>query len=520
MILKLHLLSYAMDRLKSATALHSLFATVALMAIGACSTPSSFDLVETTVSEVHQAYRDGYLDAATLTQMYLDRIAAYDDTLNAFILLNPRALERAAELDAEFAETGLLRPLHGIPVVVKDNYDTFDLPTTAGSAALEGMIPPDDAWQVARLREAGAIVLGKTNMAEWAFSPFVTISSIDGTTRNPYDLSRVPAGSSGGTAAAVAANLGLIGLGTDTGNSIRGPSGHNALVGIRSTMGLTSRDGIVPLYLRNDIGGPMARTVEDATRVLEIIAGHDPADPITERSQDRLPAGGYLQYLDPAGLDEARIGVFSPYMEPDSTHPDILARMNEAIADLENAGATVVNPFTVPGLDLDPDIWCEVFKHDVEAYFATREDDFPYERLEDIIATGKYAEYIEGSLEYTVAWDEPPCPDLYTHEPNIAFRNAILNAMDEGELDAIIYPTWSWPAREIGDWDSPAGDNSQYLSPQSGLPAIQVPIGFTEEGLPVGMTFVGRLFDEPTLIRLAYGYEQSTLHRVAPPAFE
>lgn len=490
-----------------------------LLLVSACTAPPEFDLIETTVSEVHEAYENGTLDAESLTRMYLDRIAAHDDTLNAFILLNPLALDRARELDEEFARTGHLRALHGIPVVVKDNYDTFDLPTTAGSAALEGMIPPDDAWQVARLREAGAIVLGKTNMAEWAFSPFVTISSIDGTTRNPYDLDRVPAGSSGGTAAAVAANLGLIGLGTDTGNSIRGPSGHNALVGIRSTMGLTSRDGIVPLYLRNDIGGPMTRTVEDAVRVLDVIAGYDPADPITQRSEGYMPEGGYLQFLDASGLEGARIGVFTPYLRPDSTHPDILARMELVIGDLEAAGAEVVNPFTIPGLSFDPAIWCEVFKHDVEAYFGTREADFPYERLQDIIDTGLYADYIEGSLNATAAWTEPPCPDLYTHEPNIAFREAILAAMASNDIDAFVYPTWSWPAREIGDMDSEAGDNSQYLSPQSGLPAIQVPIGYTEAGLPVGMTFIGRLFDEPTLIRLAYAYEQSTRHRVPPSGF-
>lgn len=491
-----------------------------LLVLSACAPKAPYDVVETTVAEVHEAYRAGALSVESLTQAYLERIAAYDDTLNAFIVLNPGALERARELDAEFAQTGTLRPLHGIPVVVKDNYDTFDLPTTAGSAALEGMIPPDDAWQVARLREAGAIVLGKTNMAEWAFSPFVTESSIDGTTRNPYDLTRVPAGSSGGTAAAVAANLGLIGLGTDTGNSIRGPSGHNALVGIRSTMGLTSRDGIVPLYLRNDIGGPMTRTVEDAARVLDVIAGYDPADPITQRSEGRMPENGYLSSLDPNGLEGARIGVFAPYMRPDSTHPDIFARMAEAMNDLQEAGAIVVNPFTIADLSLDPSIWCEVFKHDVEAYFATREDGFPFQHLNDIIATGQFAAYIRESLEYTASWTEPPCPDLYTHEPNIAFREIILAAMDADSLDAIIYPTWSWPAREIGDMDTPAGDNSQYLSPQSGLPAIQVPIGYTENGLPVGMTLLGRLFDESTLIRLAYAYEQTTRHRKPPAGFE
>jgi len=326
----------------------------------------------------------------------------------------------------------------------------------------------------------------------------------------------VPAGSSGGTAAAVAANLGVFGLGSDTGNSIRGPSGHNALVGIRSTMGLTSRDGIVPLYLRNDIGGPMARTVEDAARALDVIAGYDPADSITVLSEGHVP-DSYLDSLDPDGLRGARIGLFRWYMRPDSTNPDILARMEEAVEDMRSAGAVIVDPFEIPGIELTESIWCEVFKHDVEAYFATRGPDFPYKTLDDIIATRKYADYIEGALKSAAAWTKPPCPDVYHYPPNIAFRDKVLSAMDDNGLDAFVYPTWSYPARLIGDWVTPAGDNSQFMSPQTGLPAIQVPIGFTRDGLPAGMTFVGHLFDEPTLIRLSYAYEQAT-HRRRPPA--
>ncbi len=491
-------------------------AAVCILAVAVgCSNSAEFEILEATVSDVHSAFESGSLSAEELTEQYLDRIAAFDDTINAFVVLNPEALSRAAELDAEYARTGELRPLHGIPIVVKDNYDTADLQTAAGSAALEGLAAPDDAWQVARLRDAGAIVLGKTNMAEWAFSPYVTISSIDGTTRNPYDLARVPAGSSGGTAAAVAANLGLVGLGTDTGNSIRGPSGHNALVGIRSTMGLTSRDGIVPLYLRNDIGGPMARTVEDAVRVLEVIAGYDPADPITARSDGQMP-DNYVDALDLDGLEGLRIGVFRRYMVPDSTDADILVAMEEAIADLRAGGALIVDPFEIPGLVMDGSTWCEVFRHDVEAYFETRGPEFPFKTLEDIIATGKYADYIAGSLRAAADWTEPPCPDLYSHPPNVEFRETMLAAMKASNVDVIVYPTWSYPARLIGDTESPAGDNSQLLSPQSGLPAIQVPVGFTSSGLPIGMTIVGALFSEPTLIGAAYAYEQRTKHREPP----
>lgn len=492
---------------------------VLLALLVGCATTPPLDLEEITVSEIHQAYADGSATARSMVETYLARIEAFDDSLNAFILLNPQALEEADRLDAEYASTGTLRPMHGIPVVVKDNYDTAGLQTTAGSLALKGSAPPDDAYQVRALKEAGAIVLGKTNMAEWAFSPYVTISSIGGTTRNPYDLTRVPAGSSGGTAAAVAANLGVLGLGTDTGNSIRGPSGHNALVGIRSTMGLTSRDGIVPLYLRNDIGGPMARTVEDAVRVLDVIAGPDPADPITARSQEHLPES-YLNHLNPDGLAGARIGVFRWYLRPDSTHPDILANTEQAIRDMREAGATVVDPFEIEGINLyDGSIWCEVFQHDVNEYLASRGPDVPVSSLAEVLESGLYDPSIEGGLQHAVNWKAPPCPDLYEHPPNIAFRTAVLAAMDAAEVDAILYPTWSWPARMIGDLESPAGDNSQMLSPQSGLPAIQVPSGFTASGLPTGITLVGRLFDEPTLIEMAYSYEQATRHRRPPEGF-
>ncbi len=219
--------------------------------------PSGFVLEEATIAEIHAAMEAGDLTARQLVEMYLERIEAYDKSgpaLNAIIRLNPNALERADELDAAFAESGLTGPLHGIPVIVKDNYDTHDLPTSGGSASLAESIPPDDAFQVRRIREAGAIVLAKSNMAEFAFSPYETVGSmLPGYTRNPYALDRVTAGSSGGTAASVAASCGAVGLGTDTGNSIRGPSSHNALVGIRSTMGLTSRDGIIPLYSDHDL---------------------------------------------------------------------------------------------------------------------------------------------------------------------------------------------------------------------------------------------------------------------------
>ena len=260
----------------------------AAWALAACSLPEPaeegrLEVVELDIAAIHEGLRSGAFTCSELVAAYLARIEAYDrrgPALHAIVTVNPEAAVRAREADARIRASGLDpgRPLECVPTIVKDNYDTAGLPTTAGSRSLQDSVPPDDAFQVRRIREAGAIVLAKSNMAEYAFSPYETLGSVvPGHTRNPYDPYRVPAGSSGGTAAAVAASFGAVGLGTDTGNSIRGPSSHTALFGIRSTMGLTSRDGIVPLNLFRDIGGPMARTVEDAVRVFDVLAGADPA---------------------------------------------------------------------------------------------------------------------------------------------------------------------------------------------------------------------------------------------------
>jgi amidase len=481
------------------------------------------ELNETTIADIHRAIRSGKITCRRLVEAYLKRIDAYDQStkLNSIVIVNPQALAEADRLDEEFKRTKKLRPLHGIPVIVKDNYDTKDLQTAGGSLALKGSIPPDDAFQVRKIREAGAIVLAKSNMAEWAFSPMLTESSIAGVTRNPYDLERVPAGSSGGTAAAVAANLGAVGLGTDTGNSIRGPSSHNALVGIRSTMGLTSRDGIIPLYLRNDIGGPMARTVEDAVRVFEVIAGYDPADPITKASEGKVPKN-YTQFLKKNGLKGARLGVFRRYIDAPNTDPQIKALVAKAIEDLKAQGAIIVDPFDIPNYDeLTKDIWCNSFHYDVNNYLSSLGEKGKYKNLAAIVESGQYSPYIERRLKDAIRTtpQAAPCKDLFQDPRNVAFREALLKAMEKDKLGAVIYPTWSNPPRKIGDLQSPAGDNSQMLSPQTGFPAITVPMGFTNGSLPAGLTFLGRLFSEPVLIRFVYAYEQATKHRRAPKKF-
>jgi Asp-tRNA(Asn)/Glu-tRNA(Gln) amidotransferase A subunit family amidase len=491
---------------------------------------SGFDVRETTIAETQAAIRSGKVTCGQLVEAYIERVKTYDQTthLNSMILLNPEALKDADRLDVEFRRTHLLRRLFGIVVIVKDNYDTKGLQTTGGSLAMRGVVPTTDAFMVKRLREAGAIVLGKSNMAEWAFSPYVTESSIAGITRNPYALDRVPAGSSGGTAAAVAASFGEVGLGTDTGNSIRGPSSHNALVGIRPTIGLTSREGIIPLNFFADVGGPMARSVEDAATVLGVVAGYDPADPITKmaESSDGKAETDYRKDLVKDGLRGARIGVVRRYVDVETGDSQVKALMEKAIADLKAQGAEIVDPFVIPDYDkLTEKIGCGDFQKDLNTYLAEHAPTAYYKSLSEIVDSGLYLPYIEAQMKRNVApkteaqLARGPCVDTYHDPKKIAFRDVVLGEMNKERVDALIYPTWSNPPRKVGDMKSPAGDNSQVLSPQTGFPAITVPMGFTYDSLPAGLTFVGRSFTEGLLIKYAYAYEQATKHRRPPPGF-
>jgi amidase len=493
--------------------------------VSVASAGERFEITETTIAQTQSAIREHRVTCHQIVETYLKRIEAYDQStrLNSLVVVNPKALAEADKFDAEFKVTHRLRGLQCIAVIVKDNYDTRDLQTAGGSLAMRGFVPSTDAFMVRRLRDAGAIILAKSNMAEWAFSPYETTSSIAGITRNPYALDYVPAGSSGGTAAAVAANFGAVGLGTDTGNSIRGPSSHNALVGIRPTIGLTSRDGIIPLFLSADVGGPIVRTVQDAAALLDVLAGFDPEDPITENSAGHIPKS-YTGFLDKNGLRGARLGVFRPYIDAPSTDPQIKALTEKAILDLKQQGAEIVDPFEIPNFDaLIKDIFCGDFQTDLNEYLKKHWQGAPYKNLGEIIASGLYLPYIESRLKDAAAKpagaDGTTCPDVYHNEKKLAFRAAILAAMAQYKVDAIIYPKWSNAPRKVGDRQSPAGDNSQVLSPQSGFPAISVPMGYTHDVLPAGLTFLGSGFSEGTLIRFAYAYEQATRHRHAPPKF-
>lgn len=511
-------------------------------------TAASFQPVGATIAQTQAAILSGRTTCRAVVQAYLDRIRAYDQTvpttpgqtlapdqrfpLNSIILVNPQALAEADACDRQVRRTHTLPPLGGIAVLIKDNYDTAGLQTTGGSLALKGFQPTTDATMVARLRAAGAILLAKTNMAEWAFSPYLTASSIAGITRNPYDLSRVPAGSSGGTAAAVAASLGESGLGTDTGNSIRGPSSHNDLVGIRPTIGLTSRSGIIPLFAHNDVGGPIARSVADAARLLTVLAGPDttgpdPTDPDLAAAAAAYPhpwGVDYSRSLRRHALRGARIGVFRQYFANPRTDPEVKAVMERALATLRAEGATLVDPFTLPDYaTLVPSLWCGDFEGDLNHYLDLHPN-APYHSLRQIVASGLYLPYIDSEIKASIAPPakddrRSPCPDVYHDPAKIRFRNALLAAMRASHLDAIVYPTWSDPPRKVGDMTSPAGDNSQVLSPQTGFPAITVPMGFTHGDLPAGMTLLGPAFSESTLIGYAFDFEQSTHARRDPALY-
>jgi len=485
---------------------------------------------ELTIVQLHQTIASQQTTCHRITQKFLERIQQYDQStgLNAIVLINPNALRRSQQLDQEFQQSKQLRPLHCAPVILKDNFDTADMVTTGGSMVLKQSIPPDDAFMVKKLRHAGAIILAKSNMAEWAFSPYYTVSSSYGITRNAYDLARVPAGSSGGTASAIAANFGIIGMGTDTGNSIRGPASHLALVGIRPTLGTTSRDGIIPLLLNRDIAGPLTRTVEDAAKVFNVIVGYDPADPITELGRNKI-AEDYTVFLQKEGLKNIRLGVLRELIDVKTADPDIMSLFETAMIDLQKLGAIMIDPFMIDHFKSLSQAtgFCSRFRYDINQYFQSLGSQSPVKTLQEIHLAKQYDPASEGamqwamsvSLEVTPEQQNPPCVDVQGDPRRRQFLNAIMAAMQNQNIDAIIYPSWSNPARRIGDLTSPHGNNSPIIAPHTGQPAISVPMGFTPSGLPAGLQILGKPFTEGDLFKYAYAYEQATQHRKSPSRF-
>lgn len=491
----------------------------------------NFQFVEATIDGIHTALKSGDMTCYDIVSGYLGRISTFDqDTkLNAITIVNKNALVRAGEIDQALKNGDELGPLYCAPILVKDNYDTHDLPTTGGSIALKNSYPPDDAFMVRKLREADAIVIAKTNMAEWAFSPRQTKSSSFGVTANAYDLSRVPAGSSGGTASGTAASFGVAGMGSDTGNSIRGPSSHLALFGIRSTLGLTSRDGVIPLAWDRDVAGPMTRTVRDAALIFNIVAGYDPADSMTELGKGKRKKD-YTEYLDKNALKGKRIGVLRSLVFTEDADPEITALFIKAVDDLRAAGAVIVDSFEIANLaeHRDAPNFCRRFRYDMHEYLKSLGDEAPIKDVMEVYESGQYSPYVKGGLENFGAGpldvhpndENPPCMEFPNHAGRNAFKADVEGSMDKFDVDVIIYPSWTNPPAPLMSADEDyKGDNSQIIAPATGLPAVTVPMGFSHGNLPAGLQILGRAYSENILFAVAYGYEQATKHRKPPRRF-
>ena len=492
-----------------------------------------FEFDEVTVDDLQRMMEAGEHTARSITQAYIGRIEAMDrqgPELRSMIEINPDALEIADELDAERRASGPRGPLHGIPVALKDNLDTHDrMTTTAGSLALEGSIPPRDSFVAERLRAAGAILLGKANMSEWAYFRGERATSgwsaRGGQCVNPYALNRNPCGSSSGSGVAASANLCALTVGTETGGSIMCPSSSNGIVGIKPTVGLWSRSGIIPISHSQDTAGPMTRTVRDAAILLGGAVGVDPRDEATARSEGNFHTD-YTQFLDPAGLDGARIGVARSFTGFD---PRVMALFEDAVLAMRDAGAVIVDPANLPAANWRDELPLIVleyeFKADLNAYLATLGPDAPVRTLAEIIEFNEQNAALEmphfGQQRMLASQARGPLTDeVYLNAVRTIQRGnreeGIDALMNEHRLDAIVAPTRDlpWTTDHIKG-DRLDGGSSAGPAAIAGYPDISVPMGFVS-GLPAGVSFFGRAWSEPVLIRIAYAFEQATQHRQAP----
>jgi len=509
--------------------------TAGLLTLGAASAvAASIDLSAASIEQLNAAFAKGTLTSEQLVRMYLKRIDAYDDRgpqLNALIIVNPNAIATARELDAERKAKGPRSSMHGIPIILKDNYDTTDMPTTAGSVFLAGSIPRQDSFMVAQLRAAGAVILAKANTSEFASSGRSNgFSSLGGQTLNPHDLTRGPAGSSGGSGAALAAWYAPIALGTDTGGSIRGPCAANGLACLKPTHGLLSRAGIVPLSLSFDTGGPMARNVYDVAVALGAMTGIDANDPATEKSLG-LFHRDYTVFLKREALAGSTLGVLTDYA---GTDPETKRIFTASIERLKQLGAKIVE-IELPGhikerSSLTSIIRNAEFKAQIADYLATLDGKYP-QTLDDLIAAAK------GFDESAAIGQANPARwELFDREATgLPLNDAVyLSARDQGtamvrshlsaimlqqQLDAFIYPTSPLPARPImRDYSAEGGGGGSgtSLANITGFPDAIVPAGVTSEGLPVTLSFLGAAFSEPRILAFAYAFEQATHARVNP----
>jgi amidase len=496
-------------------------------------TSPPFDFEEVTLADLQAQMEKGELTSYRLTEAYLMRIEALDGqgpSLRSVVEVNPEALDVAAALDVRREAEGSLGPLHGIPILVKDNLDTADkMTTTAGSLALEGSIPKRDSHVVERLRKAGAVILGKANLSEWA--NFRSTHSVSGWSarggqcRNPYALDRNPCGSSSGSAVAVSANLCPLAVGTETDGSVVCPSNANGIVGVKPTVGLVSRGGIIPISHTQDTAGPMARTVADAAALLAVMAGVDPRDDATAAAKEHL--ADYAALLDPKALDGARIGVARSLA---GFLPSVDRLFDDALAELKRLGAEIVDPADVPDLDAlykaEYEVLLYEFKADLNAYLASLGPGAPVKTLEEIIAFNDthrdkempyFGQEIFHQAQEKGSLDTPAYQEALDTCRRLSRKEGLDRVLDDGGLDALVAPTGSpaWTT-DLVNGDHFVGGSSS-LPAVSGYPSVTLPMGQVF-GLPVGLTFMGRAWSEARLLGLAHAFELATHHR-RPPHF-
>jgi len=472
------------------------------------------DIHEQSILALQQQMTQGTLNAEQLVNMYLARIEAYDQqgpTLNTIISLHPDAREQARLLDAERQRSGPRSLLHGIPVVIKDNYNTTDMPTTGASQSLADFVPNQEATQLRLLREAGAIILAKTNLHEFAYG-ITSISSLGGQTRNPYDPSRVPGGSSGGTAAAVAAGFAAVGMGSDTCGSIRIPAAFNNLAGLRPSKGFSSIHGIMPLSSTQDVAGPLARSIEDLAIVLDLTVGYDPLDTATRLVQEHTLTNLKAQ-LGSVQISGLRIGRLTSYFEAADT--EIRELLDATLAELELAGA-VVTDIEVPDrarLIAESGLIGHEFERDLDAYLQ-QFGSTNYSSLEGIVAGGLYHEAVALLLSRSAAAELDNDRYQAALIARQELRQTLANLLSANQLDVIAYPPIA--ALPVLTGESQPGNNCS-LSGNSGFPALSLPVGFTAGGLPVGIELLGAELDDARLLAIGYAIEQHRPQR-RPPA--
>ncbi|HYB94530.1 MAG TPA: amidase family protein [Vicinamibacterales bacterium] len=475
-----------------------------------------FEVHERSIVELQEAMRAGRVTSRGLVESYLARIQAYDQAgprLNAIVLINPRARDEAEAMDRERAGSKVRGPLHGIPVLIKDNYDTSDMPTSGGALGLAGLQPAADAFQVRKLRDAGAVILGKTTMHELA-AGITNISSYTAQTRNPYGLDRVPGGSSGGTGAAVGASFAAAGMGSDTCGSIRIPAANQNLVGLRGTHGLSSRSGVMPLSSTQDIAGPLARTVTDLAIMLDATVGPDPNDPITADGASRIPRS-YRDALRPNALKGARIGTLRALWGTAPEDEEVAGIVRKALDGFKAQGAEIIE-VAVPGLDellRESSVIGDEFKFDLAAYLA-KHPQAPVKSLGEILERGLYHAELETTFRLRNA---PEKRDNEHYRQALikrrAARAAVLATLEEHRVDALAYPTLRRKPALIGE--PQAGTNCQ-LSATTGLPAISIPAGFSTDGLPIGLELLAGAWEESKLLNYALAWEQASKLRRPP----